>query len=148
MQEQPESSLRTPAEALSSTNMNENGSAGSFVSEQKAPNDVIANYALERHRRLEQRSGIFGLVILICLLLYLYFIYILLNIESYWCALKASPYLALTIGLLGVLPTIMLCGLIKGIYAIQTDALEEKKDKELVDKITEVIVKTVGKTQQ
>ena len=55
---------------------------------------------------------------------------------------------AISIGLLGVLPTIMLCGLIKGIYAIQTDALEEKKDKELVDKITEVIVKTVGKTQQ
>ena len=72
----------------------------------------------------------------------------LYHISMYIEALEAAPLFAITIGLLGALPTLLLCVLIKGIYAVQTDPLEDKKEPIPHEKIVEEVVKQLPKMFQ
>ena len=63
-------------------------------------------------------------------------------------ALEAAPLFAITIGLLGALPTLLLCVLIMGIYAVQADPREDKKEPIPHEKIAEEVVKQLPKMFQ
>ena len=116
---------------------------------QDSTQNPIADYALQRHRqRLDQRKWIFRLTTATCILFYLSFACVLYHISMYIEALEAAPLFAITIGLLGALPTLLLCVLIKGIYAVQTDPLEDKKEPIPHEKIAEEVVKKLPKMFQ
>lgn len=115
---------------------------------QDSTQNPIADYALQRHRqRLDQRKWIFRLTTATCILFYLSFACVLYHISMYIEALEAAPLFALP-SACWVHADAPLCVLIKGIYAVQTDPLEDKKEPIPHEKIAEEVVKQLPKMFQ